>query len=173
MYEKYPLREIKQPPEVIFEARLVSGPGDSIPITNQMVQIFRFEDDPSADFIEIIQKTGKRRIFIGDPEVLDVLEEIGCDTNNYMEWDESHMDPVVDSVTAGGRWDVLDFQGDYSLIEEIKENGLLTTQPRVSEDFFDWATGDFDYDSARLLDFQIAWLDPLPDSVEDSTPFED
>lgn len=135
MHERQPSREVIQPPETIFHANLVSSTGDSIPINNQTVQVFRFENRYSSNFIEITLKANRKRILIDDELVLETLSEIGCTTRNYRGWDSSHYDHPP-HVIAGGEWDVLDIDGKRSLVQEIERHGRVISQPSTLEE--DW-----------------------------------
>jgi hypothetical protein len=133
MSERISPETLSQPPEPLFRARLVSSHGDNIPIDNQNTSVFQFDRPGSIDYIEVTQKASRMRILTDDPHILEALAEIGCQTACKDSWN-SQMDNPPQHVVAGGEWDVLDKLGRYSLIEEIKEQGVLSLKPEGQDE---------------------------------------
>lgn len=136
MHEQFPTpaaeppREVIQPPDVLFEALLVSRTGARIPVSNQTTLIHLFEDN-TASYVEIIDMAQRKRIFTEDALMLEALSEIGCLTMNYLNWDASH-ESYPSRVSEVGNWEVFDVKGEVSLMEELRRYGRVVTRPEAS-----------------------------------------
>lgn len=134
MQEREPTaREVNQPPEILYEATLVSSSGDFIPINNQTVEVFQFEDPESKNFFDIADKTSRKRFIIEDKRIFEVLSGIGCRTVSEHMWNGSTRNHPAE-VISGGEWDVMDETANKSLVLEMQKHGQVPPQPKKEDE---------------------------------------